>query len=70
MDLKELDNREINTEFRTIEPEYIKKTEECFLEAIEEDNLNVIEIWNNNTIDESAHKIIKAISEYKESLER
>ncbi len=69
MDLKELDNREFNTEFRTIEPEYIKKTEEFFLEAIEEDNLDVIEIWNNNTIDESAHKIIKAISEYKESLE-
>ena len=70
MDLKELDNREFNTEFRTIEPEYIKKTEEFFLEAIEEDNLKVIEIWNNNTIDESAHKIIKTISEYKESLER
>ncbi len=70
MDLKELDNREFNTEFRTIEPEYIKKTEESFLEAIKEDNLNVIDIWNNSTIDESAHKIIKAISEYKESLER
>lgn len=68
MDLKELDNREFNTEFRTTDPEYIKKTQEIFLETIEEDNLKVLEIWNNNTIDESAHRMIKTISEYKESL--
>lgn len=68
MDLKELENREYNTEFRTAEPDYIKKTEELFLETIEKDNLDVVAIWNNTTIDESAHKIIKTISEFKESL--
>jgi len=68
MDLKELDNREYNSEFRTAEPEYIKKTEEFFLDTIEKDNLEVVEIWNNTSIDESAHKIIKTISEFKESL--
>lgn len=68
MDLKELDAREYNTEFRTAEPDYIKRTEELFLETIEEDSLSVVEIWNNTTIDESAHKIIKTISEFKESL--
>ncbi len=68
MDLKELDIREFNTEFRTTDLEYIKKTEELFLETIKEDNLNVIEIWNNNTIDECAQKIIELISDYKDSL--
>ncbi len=68
MDLKELDGREYNSEFRTADPDYIKGTEELFLEAIEEDGLDVVEIWNNTTIDESAHKIIKTISEFKESL--
>jgi deoxyadenosine/deoxycytidine kinase len=69
MDLKELEIREYNTEFRTIDPDYIKRTEEMFLKVIEEDNLNVVEIWNNSTVDESAHQMIKAISNYKESLE-
>jgi thymidylate kinase len=68
MDLRELDTREFDSEFRTTDIEYIKKTEELFLEAIEEDHLNVIEIWNNKSIDESAFQIIKAISDYKDSL--
>ncbi len=68
MDLKEFDIREFNTEFRTTDLDYIKKTEELFLETIKEDNLNVIEIWNNNTIDECAQKIIEMISDYKNSL--
>jgi thymidylate kinase len=69
MDLKELEHREFNTEFRTADPDYIKRTEELFLEAIQDSNLNVVEIWNNTSIDESAHKIIQKISEHKESLE-
>ena len=44
MDLKELENREYNSEFRTADPEYIKKTEELFLDTIEKDNLEVVEI--------------------------
>lgn len=68
MDLKELDAREFDSEFRTTDVEYIKRTEDLFLETIEEDHLNVIEIWNNKSVDESACQIIKAISDYKDSL--
>jgi len=65
MDLKELEKREITNEFRVADLQYIMKTEELFKEAVKEDNLKIIEIWNNNSIDESAHEIIKTISEYK-----
>jgi len=68
MDLKELDTREFDSEFRTTDVEYIKRTEDLFVETIEEDHLNIIEIWNNKSIDESACGIIKAISDYKDSL--
>ncbi|HLP60703.1 MAG TPA: AAA family ATPase [Candidatus Deferrimicrobium sp.] len=68
MDLKELDTREFDSEFRTTDLDYIKRTEELFLETIAEDHLNIFEIWNNNSIEESACQIIKIISEYKDSL--
>jgi hypothetical protein len=48
--------------------EYVKKTEDLFQETIAEDNLNVYEIWNNKSVEESACQIIKIISDYKESL--
>ncbi len=69
MDTKELEHREFNSEFRTADSDYIKKTEDIFHETIEKDNLRVIELWNNSTIDEGAHKLIKAITEFKASLE-
>lgn len=68
INLKELDSREFDSEFRTTDLDYIKRTEELFLETIEQDHLNVVEIWNNKSIEESAYQIIKVISEYKESL--
>lgn len=68
MDLTELEKREMTNEFRIADLQYITKTEALFKETVEEDKLKIIEIWNNNTIDESAHEIIKAISEYDESL--
>ena len=37
--------------------------------AIETDHLNVVEIWNNTTIDEGALEIIKHIAEFKEQQE-
>ena len=37
--------------------------------TIDTDNLKVIEIWNNTTIDESAHKIIQFISDFMEKEE-
>lgn len=65
LDLKKLDAREFDKELRKIDTEYIKQREEIYLKTIKEDNLKVFEIWNNNTIDESAQQIIKTISEYK-----
>ncbi len=62
LDIKEFEKREQNNEFRVRNIDYIKQTEDLFLKTIKEDNLKVIEIWNNSTIDESAHKIIQAIS--------
>ena len=62
LDMKKVEKREQNNEFRVRNIDYIKQTEELFLETIKEDNLKVIEIWNNTTIDESAHKVIQAIS--------
>jgi thymidylate kinase len=67
VNLEDLHNREIQSEFQTTDLEHLKKTEEIFMETIKEDNLDVIEIWNNSTIDEGAYRIIKAISDYKES---
>jgi thymidylate kinase len=66
LDLKKLDSREFDKELRKIDSEYIKKREEIYLNTIKEDNLKVFEIWNNNTIDESAHQIVKTITEYKQ----
>jgi len=63
MDLKQFDVREFNKEFRTIDIEYIKNRETMYLDAIKDDKLKIFEIWNNNSIDESAHEIIKIISE-------
>lgn len=62
IDLKEFEKREQNVEFKSRNIDYIKQTEDLFMETIKEDNLKVIEIWNNTTIDESAHKVIQAIS--------
>jgi len=65
LDLKKLDAREFDKELRKIDSEYIKQREEIYLKTIKDDNLKVFEIWNNNTIDESAQQIMKTISEYK-----
>jgi deoxyadenosine/deoxycytidine kinase len=66
MDLNELEKREFNNEIRIADLEHIKKIDELYRVAIETDQLKVAEIWNNTTIDESAHEIIKQISDFKE----
>jgi deoxyadenosine/deoxycytidine kinase len=66
MDLNELEKRDIANEIRITDVEQIKRIEELYKKSIQEDNLKVIEIWNNSTIDESAHEIIREISEYTE----
>ncbi|MCP5048648.1 MAG: hypothetical protein GY940_15870 [bacterium] len=65
MDLKELEKRELDNELKITDLDRIKRVEELYKESTDEDKLKVIEIWNNNTIDESAHEIIKHISEFK-----
>jgi thymidylate kinase len=66
MDLSELEKRALNSDFRITDIEHIKKIEELYKETIQEDNLKVLEVWNNNTIDESAHEIIRLVSEHLE----
>jgi deoxyadenosine/deoxycytidine kinase len=65
IDLNELEKREFDNEFRILDLDHIKKTDEIFKSVVEEDNLRVFNNWNNNSIDESAHEIIRVISEYK-----
>ncbi len=62
-----LEKREANGEFRVVELEPLKKMEELYKSAVQEDNLSVFEIWNNNTVDDSAHDIVRIISEYQDS---
>jgi len=64
MDLKELEKRELNNELRIADIKHIKRVEELYKKTVEGENLKVIEIWNNNSIDESAHEILKHISAY------
>lgn len=63
VDSKEHEKRIDQTEFRTVDTEYIKNVENIFQKIISEDNLKIHEIWNNNSIDESAQQIIRLISE-------
>jgi len=62
--LIEYEKREIQNEFRKIDINYLQKTEEIYTRTIEENKLNVIEIWNNSSIDEGAQKILKFITEF------
>ena len=60
----EYEKRKIENELIKIDNDYLTKTEEIYTKTIEEDNLNVIEIWNNSSIDEGAQKIIKFITDF------
>ncbi|UCH93655.1 MAG: AAA family ATPase [Candidatus Aminicenantes bacterium] len=69
LDLNQLEKREFNNEIRIADLEHVKKIDELYKAAIDADNLKVIEIWNNTTIDESALEIVKFISEFKQKEE-
>jgi len=64
-DLNELEKREFKNELRIPDIDHIKKTDEIYKAIIEEDNLKVYNIWNNNSIDESAFEVLRVISECK-----
>ncbi len=63
LDTREYEKRNSGNEFREVTSDYIKETERLFSRVIEHDNLKVHEIWNNNSLDESAQQIIQIISE-------
>jgi thymidylate kinase len=67
VDPKILENRKDTKNFELPSLDYFKETESFYLQTIKDDNLKVIEIWNNNSVDESAHNIIKHISEFQQS---
>lgn len=62
-----LENRKDTKKLELPSLDYFKETESFYLQTIKDDNLKVIEIWNNNSVDESAHDIIKHISEFQQS---
>ena len=67
VDGKELEKRKEQDKLVLPEMEYLKEMETLYLDTIAKDNLNVIEIWNNSSIDEGAHSIIEHISEHNQS---
>jgi len=69
MDLNELEKRDFNNEIRIADFEHVKQIDGLYKTTIDADNLRVIEIWNNTTIDESAFKIIQFITDFKEKEE-
>lgn len=67
VDPKILESRKDTEKFELPNEDYLKEIESFYQQIIKEDNLKVIEIWNNNSVDESAHEIIKHISEFQQS---
>ena len=62
-----LETRKDTEKLELPDEDYLKATESFYQKIIEEDNLKVIEIWNNNSVDESAHDMIKHITEFQQS---
>jgi len=69
MDLNEFEKREFNNEIRIADLEHVKQIDALYRTTIDTDNPKVFEIWNNNTIDESAHKILQFITDFRENEE-
>jgi thymidylate kinase len=65
LDEQYLDSREFNKEFRKIDRDYISKMEKLYLDIAGDDRLKMVEIWNNKSVDESAHEIIGTISDFQ-----
>ncbi len=66
MDLNRLEKRDSNNQIGITDVDRIKQIDELYKSIIHQDEIKVIETWNNATIDESAHNIIKFISESRE----
>ena len=62
-----LETRKDTEKLELPDEDYLKEIESFYQQIIKEDNLKVIEIWNNNSVDESAHDMIKHITEFQQS---
>jgi deoxyadenosine/deoxycytidine kinase len=67
VDGKEMERRKEEDNLVLPDMEYLKEMETIYLDTIAEDKVNVIEIWNNTSVDEGAHSIIKHISEHNQN---
>jgi len=67
VDPQELEKRKEQESLALPDMDYLKELESLYLNTITEDGLDVIEIWNNTSVDEGAHHIIKHISERNQS---
>ncbi len=54
--------RVVEEEYKIRDNDYIKLIDKQFAETCKNDNLEIVEIFNNGSIDESAQKIIEEIS--------
>lgn len=59
---EKMESRLGEEEYKIRNKDYIKLIDRQFIETGKNDNLKIVEIWNNGTIDESAQKIIEEIS--------
>ena len=65
VDPKILENRKEEENITIPGMDYIKEMEAIYAKTIQENNLNVIEIGNNNSVDEGANTIVERVSEYQ-----
>ncbi len=65
LDWHELEKRRKIEEFVDMDRDYVQAVEELFLTTIKKDRLKTVEIWNNLSVDESAHKVIAEINALK-----
>ncbi|MCK4836250.1 MAG: AAA family ATPase [Candidatus Aminicenantes bacterium] len=65
VDPKVLEKRKEEDSFTLPGMEYFKEMEALYLKTIKDDNLKIIEIWNNHSVDEGANTIVEHISEFQ-----
>lgn len=65
VDPKILENRKEKENITLPGMEFVKEMEALYARTIQEDNLDVIEVWNNNSVDEGANTIVEKISEHQ-----
>ncbi len=61
-DWEKIGKRVGDEEYKIRNEEYIKMIDTQFVETCKNDQLEIVEIWNNGSIDESAQRIIEEIS--------